>query len=538
MLRTYYAGGRATLAAPVVTTVGGSMNGSGDTYYFWIKARNLVGWNNPSPSTAVVVDAARNIAISASNFAIYAYEGWQEMSIMMNTTDDFASSRVIANVKLYQPDQITLITQSAITIAQQYVLTGSYSVANIAALPALTLPRGFRIRILNLNNVYECVPGATSIVDNLTVIAGTGCQWHLVGDSLIEIDTNYDKEIYQVVPTDLKTLDLPSTSAIEVPVTYYILNDSGNPLSTGELDLNVFKSDLGLQLTYNVKILGYLNLTSNVLDITGITYVNTVISYPGTKFSIPKDLPVGSALVFQVLPVFEASQVVLPGTYLTLYPRINNYVVVDSLLQWSEGVDTLASLKAIPPSLIIDQQSVHVKSVNRIYTYNSASTLTDDGEGTLIPNSDPAMGRWLSNSTVILDESITEDKLAPAVLALLEDAIQTNSVTLSTSQTYTINFDTLEEDYLILTTPLDDGDDTIINFTATTASITNKTIAIALELRQRTGNVVFHSSILFPGGIAPALSGNGVNDLILLYLVIDGAGNVKKRAALQQKNIG
>jgi hypothetical protein len=484
------------------------------------------------------VDAAKNIVISASNFAIYAYEGWQEMAIMMNTTDDFASSRVVANVKLYEPDQITLSSQSDITLSQQYVLTGSYSVADIAALPTVTLTAGFRIRILSLNNVYECVPEGTDIVDNLTVIAGTGCQWHIVGDSLTELDTNYDKEIYQVVSTDLKTIDLPSTSAIEVPVTYYILNDSGNPLSTGELDLNVFKSDLGLQLTYNVKILGYLNLATNLLDTTGITYVNTVISYPGTKFSIPKELPIGSALVFQVLPVFEANQVVLPGTYLTMYPRINNYVVVDSLQQWAEGVDTLSSLKAIPVSLIIDQQSVHVKSVNRIYTYNSASTLTDDGEGTLAPNSNPAAGRWLSNSTVILDESITEDKLAPGVLALLEDVIQTNSVILSTSQTYTINFDTLAEDYLILTTPIDDGNDTIIDFTANTASIINKTIAIALELRQRTGNVVFHSSILFPGGVSPSLSGNGINDLLLLYLVIDGAGNVKKRAALQQKNIG
>lgn len=538
MLRTYYAGGRASLPAPVVTTVNGSINGSGNTYYFWIKARNLVGWNTPSPSSALVVAAAKNIVISASNFAIYPYEGWREMAIMMNTTDDFASSRIVATVQLYQPDQVTLATQNDVVISQQYALTGAYSVADIASLPTTTLPAGFRVRVLSLNNVYECVPGATEIVDDLTILAGTGCQWHLVGDSLIEIDTNYDKEIYQVIPDDFQTIDLPSTSAIEVPVTYYILNDSGNSLFTGELDLNVFKSDLGLQLTYNVKILGYLDLSTNTLDTTGITYVNTVISYPGTKFSIPKELPVGSALVFQVLPVFEANQVVLPGTYLTMYPRINNYIVVDSLQQWAEGVDTLASLKAIPVSLIIDQQSVHVKSVNRIYTYNSASTLADDGEGTLSPNSNPATGRWLSNSTVILDESITQDKLSPTVLSLLDDVIQTNSVVLSTSQTYTINFDTLEEDYLILTTPLDDGNDTIINFTATTTSITNKTIAIALELRQRTGNVVFDSSILFPGGIAPALSGNGVNDLLLLYLVIDGAGNVKKRAALQQKNIG
>jgi hypothetical protein len=538
MLRTYYAGGRASLPAPIITVPAGSMNGGGNTYHFWIKARNLVGWNTPSPVTSVVVDAAKNVVISASNFAIYAYEGWKEMSVMMNTTDDFATSRIIANVKLYDADQITLITQPSITLSQQYILTGNSTVTNIAALPTVTLPNGFRIRISNLNNVYECVNGATEIVDNLTVIAGTGCQWHLIGTSLTEVDTNYDKEIYQVVETDLVTLDLPSSSAIEIPTKYYILNDSGNPLSSGQLDLNVFRSDLGLQLTYNVKILGYLNLTTNVLDITGITYVNTVISYPGTKFSIPKDLPVGSALVFEVLPVLEASQVVLPGTYLTLYPRINNYVILDTLQQWSEGVDTLANLKAIPTSLIIDQQSVQVKSVNRIYTYNTDSTLTDDGEGVIISNSNPLTGRWIANSSVILDESVTESKLSPSVLALIEDVIQTNSIILSASQTYTINFDTLEDDYLILTTPLDDGDDTVINFTATTASMTNKTIAIALELRQRTGNVVFDSSILFPGGNAPALSGNGVNDLLLLYLVIDGGGNVKKRATLQQKNIG
>jgi hypothetical protein len=538
MLRTFYAGGRNNLSAPIITTPAGSLNGGGNTYYFWIKARNIVGWNNPSASLAVTIGAAKNIEISASNFTIYPTEGWKKMAIMMNTTDDFSTSRIITTIDLYDNDGITLLTQPAIILSQQYILSGNSTIASITNLPTVLLPNGFRIRVQNLNNVYECVNNSTELVDNLTVLQGTGCKWHLVGTSLTEIDINYDKELFQIVEADLEPINLPSNAAITIPSKYYILNDTGNALATGELDLNVFKSDLGLQLNYNVKILGYLNLTTMVLDTTGITYVNTVISYPATKFMLSKDLPLGSALVFEVLPVIQMNQVVLPGTYITLYPRLNNYIVVDTLQSWAEGVDTLAELKAIPQSLIIDKQSIHVKSVNRIYTYNASSSLADDGEGSLIPNFNPATGRWLSNTAVILDASITQDKLSPTVLELLEDNIKTKTVTLSTSQTYLINFDTLVDDYLILVTPLDDGDDTIINFSATTAGITNKTIAIALELRQRTGNVIFHNSIAFPGGNSPALSGNGITDLLLLYLVIDGSGNIKKRATLQQKNIG
>jgi hypothetical protein len=59
-----------------------------------------------------------------------------------------------------------------------------------------------------------------------------------------------------------------------------------------------------------------------------------------------------------------------------------------------------------------------------------------------------------------------------------------------------------------------------------------------VELRQNTAAIAFNGSITFPGGNAPALSGNGKTDMIVLSLVKDGNGVVRKRGLLSRNDIG
>jgi hypothetical protein len=539
MLRTYYAGGRASLPTPSITTDTGAMNGSGTTYYFWIKARNRVGWNLPSPSLSLVIGGASNLIINATNFSKFIYEDWREMIITMSTTNNYSTSSVIYRQDLYSDDDITPTIISNVIISNQYVLNGSRIIATPALLPTSVLPEGFRLRITSLNNTYEYRINSFLIPDNLTVIQGTAnSQWLLVeSNSLTEVDTNYDKELYQVTSDDFTSISLPSSNSIEVPIKYFIKNTGSNALESGELDLNVYLSDRSLSISYKIKVLGYFDHLTNTLDTTGIQYINSVVTYPGTNITLDKDLPVDSSFVIEVLPELGIGNTILPGSFISMYPRLNTYTTVDEILTWAEGVTNIASLQAIPTTLIKDQQSVQVASVNRIYTYNSLSTLTANGSDVVAPSTNPATGRWLANTAVILDASIGYSKLDSSITTLLDENIDTNTVTIANSQTYIINLLSIGKDYLIINTPVDDGDDTIIN-TIATGITNNSNYAIVIELRQNTGTVLFDSSILFPGGTSPTLSGNGLNDLILLTITKDGAGVVKKRGMLLQKNIG
>jgi hypothetical protein len=110
-------------------------------------------------------------------------------------------------------------------------------------------------------------------------------------------------------------------------------------------------------------------------------------------------------------------------------------------------------------------------------------------------------------------------------------------VTISSPTNYTIDLDA-DYDYLILKTPVADISNTItnINFTATLAN--NQTKALIVELVQNTGAVAFDSSILFPSGTTPVLSGNGKSDIILFSARKDSSGIVKKRGKIATTDAG
>jgi hypothetical protein len=509
------------------------MNGNGLTYYFWIVARNRVGYNLPSNSTSLVIGAGKSLIISPVNFTKLDHEDWTEYVISTSTTNTYASSRIIYERK-------GTYDGLPVTIDSQLVLNGTYQVATEALLPSNTgIPNGYRVTVTSLNNTYYYALGSTATVNGLTVLAaGVNARWLLVPSaSLIEPVANYNKELFQVVAADLKPIELPSSTAVTESVSYYIINTNIDSVLEGELDLNIFQSDNSLRVGAKVEVVGYLDMSTYVLDTTGMPYIGSLVQYPTEKVSITKPLPPNSALVFKVLVDIDSNQAVLPGTFLSLYPRLNSYITVDKVEDWAQSVDSISMLQALPLGSIKDGQSVHIKSVNKIYSYNASSVLLADGDSVVQPGFNPATGRWLSNSSTILNASITQAKLSPGVLALLEDKVENITTVLSSSAAFTLDFEAVSQDYYILKTPQNDNATTTINFKHDSLA-NGRTVSKLLELVQDTGEVAFHSSILFPGGNLPLLSGAAKTDLILLTLRKDSAGGIKKRATVLQRNIG
>jgi hypothetical protein len=535
-MQTQYSSGRLSLPVPsIVTLTSGTIQGGGNTYYFWTKARNRVGFNNPSTVKSLVVNNNSRIRIDSTTFNQFSYEDWRYFVVSVSNINDFSTSRVIYKQDIYESDQTTLKTLSNVTLDNDYIFNGDVNIPTIPQLP-LNVPNGFRVNLLSLGKVYEFIVDSSKEANNLTVISGSGGNWELVdSNSLIETSNYCNKELYQVTEDELIAASIEILISDSLPLKFYIVNDSGTSFTSGELDLNEYVSDKSLSVTYGIKLIGYLNLTTNVLDTTGIDNINTVIYYPEDKLQISKALPNNSAYVIELYPEIANTDRIVSGTQISVYPKLNDYTIIESVKYYGDPAIDIATLKAIPSSLYKNNQVRFVYSKQTFYYFDETSTLADNGDSVLLPNDNPVTGRWKILTFSIPDGSITLEKLDDAVLETFQGNIETEVINLTNSTDLVINLDTSTFDYFIINCPNEDGDSTTINVTAT---LTNKTTkAVIIELRQKTGVVSFDNSLIFPSGSIPTFSGNNKTDLFVICLVRDDLGVTKKRIFLAQKDI-
>ena len=536
-MKTTYASSR-TLPVPTITaSTGGSI--TANTYYFWLVRRNRAGYTSPSPVKSLVVGASGSVTIASSNFNTLDYEDIHETLISVSTTNDYTSSRVIYRFNHFAADYITPITPSDVVITANATLNSPTSYNNPADIAALTgLLTGFRVQLSGNGFVYEYVSGSVEIIDNVTVLNHSSGRWIKTREaslyettSLAEIDViSADQETLLVAP-------LENINSIPVPIKYWIVNDTGGTLTGLRLNLSEYTSDPAIRLVFGVKIIGYINLTSFVLDTTGIDNLGVIQEYPTLDISFNKGIPNGSAVVIEVSPTSQLLDGVSAQSFISIYPKLVNYSLLQDLLFWDAPVDNIAALKSLNSVQYKSGQVRLVESVNRPYKYDAASTASDNGDTVLIPNTNPTTGRWVIFDPALPDGSIGLAKLSNEVITALGDQIKTNTVTISSPTNYTIDLDA-DYDYLILKCPPTDISNTItnINFTATLAN--NQTKALIVELVQQTGAVAFDNTILFPSGATPVLSGNGKSDIILFSARKDGAGVVKKRGKIATTDAG
>lgn len=538
-MQTRLASGRASFSTPIIsTTTGGSLDGNNTTFYFWIKARNRVGYNQTSAVKSLTIANDSTVTISATNFNQSIWEDFRHFIVCCSTSNDFSTSRVIYKFEAFDSiTQIGVNTPTNVVLNDTYILLGPTEVPTPSSLPILNVPNGYRIRVLSLNTVFEFVRDDTTIADNISVLDGEEGTWKAVSsNSLTETSISAFKELSEV--TEEEYLYVPLENFDSVAIKYYIYNNTGESLDFGELNLNEFFSTNELYCNFDVRILGYLNLTTYVLDTVNIDYINTTVSYPLVRPSLSKSLPNGSALVLTVAPDINISSTLTIGSSISIYPTLNSFEYLDSAEYWDDPVDTLNDLADLTSVQYKNNQIRFVISTNRQYRFDNTSTEDDNGDSVIAPNSNPISGRWLSSSITIPNNSITTNKLSNSVLELLDDSLNIDTITIPTPTNYLINLNVVEKDYFIINCPASNVSNTSTIFNVDKTLENNDGTAIVLELRQSTGVIEFHSSILFPGGETPVLSGNNKTDLVVIKIIKDGAGNIKKRGFIAQRDIG
>lgn len=524
-MKTTYAYGRSTLPAPSITVTAnaGSIQGNNTSFYFWVKGRNRSGHNNTSLPTTVTVGNNARVTINASTFTVLPYEDWHYITVYFSKTNDFTTSRALYTYRRWQADQLTVIPAVSINITADDVLNTSASIADASLLPVAP-PEGYRIFIVEKGYAYAFTSDASLVVDNVAVLPD---KWQLCA-AIYDVDTDAFKTLSQVV--DALPAPLEDASVSPVPIEYYIINDGASAVQ-GYLELNSFAST-SLDVEYRFQILGYINLTTFAFDTTGIPYSGVTV-YENNLF-VGKNLPVNSALVLAVYP-FVLSPVIFSNTEVTLYPRLSNYAVSVPPSYFEEPVDTITELAALTAGEIIDGQSRVVRSKRGLYTYYANDSTPGNGNDVISPSTNPTVGRWMSASASVGTGVIGLSQLKTEVITALEDDTKVTTVTLPNSAPYVINLD-LEFDYFIINCPADQGINLSLDISATLAN--NTTASCVVELRQDTAPIVFHSSIIFPGGNVPLLSGNGKTDMLVFTVIKDGAGTLRKRGTVSRLDIG
>lgn len=358
-------------------------------------------------------------------------------------------------------------------------------------------------------------------------------------NSLNEPIPTSNKEVIEVTEDEFIAAPLESLLGVEIPIKYYIVNNTAQPIQDRELRLNEYLSDISLNPEFDVAVIGYLNLSTYVLDTSGIEYANSTVTYPTTRPRLSKPLPANSAYVITINPKASLSANVLPGSVISLYPLLSRYGVQDNVADWGEGVNDLTALKALTSNQYKNLQSRLVKSVAKTYYFDSTSVEADNGLTVISPDTNPSSGRWVLMESNILPGSIGISDLSSDVLEQLSGEVVTAYINIDNPGTYNLNLNTETADYFIVECPINNitNTPTVINPTLTLTT-NNSTYMVLLELRQKTSNVSIDPSYLFPGGNIPILSGNTKTDLIAITIVRDNNGTVKKRAYLIQKDIG
>jgi hypothetical protein len=536
-MKTTYAASR-TLPIPTITaSTGGSIEAN--TYYFFLVRRNRAGYTSPSPVKPLVVGASGSVTIDASNFNTLSYEDIKETLISVSTTNDYATSRIIYKFSHFASDYITPITPTNVVITANATLNSPSAYNNPADISALTgLLTGFRVILNGSGFCYEFEVGSVVAVDNITVLNHVAGRWFKTREaSLYETTSLAEIDVISADQDTLLIAPLENINSIPVPIKYWIVNDTGGTLTGLRLNLSEYSSDPAIKLIFGVKIIGYINLTSFVLDTTGIDNLGVIQEYPTLDIALNKGIPDGSAVVIEVTPSSQLLDGISAQSFISIYPKLVNYSLLQDLLFWDAPVDNIAALKSLNSVQYKSGQVRLVESVNRPYKYDAASTANDNGDTVLIPNTNPTTGRWVVFDPALPDGSVGLDKLSSEVVDALGDQIKTNTVTISSPTNYTIDLDA-DYDYLILKTPVADISNTItnINFTATLTN--NQTKALIVELVQNTGAVAFDNTILFPSGTTPVLSGNGKSDIILFSARKDSSGIVKKRGKIAITDAG
>jgi hypothetical protein len=392
-MRSQFASGREQICPITVNVVSGSFTSAvAGTYYFWLQARNCIGYNLPSTVSSCTVAAGQGIELVFPTDCFRSGENWERFAVTVNTINDASNASLLIEI------DATTLTQAPITLPYSITLSSDSHLdieTSTATLPT-GMPNGFVLEYTTKGNLYRYSSTSVALPNGDDVIAASPSGNWLAFYETNTFDIYVNDTTSSVLGCDVAIEDLNAQYLIQ---NYYgvdgsdskfrrvwLFNDTTVDVAEGErvgvtidlqgVDVSASFTDL-LTLVFE----GYVEKTTAELDIyedDGVTllpYVGVLQSYTGGKsssLSIPKTLGTNEAYQLKIYANFTNSDLARNG----LIPAYNSTISIIPFIYSNRGVQV--GVGAFTGDAILGGDDPNLR---RVYPNEGLEVIVDSGSG-------------------------------------------------------------------------------------------------------------------------------------------------------------
>jgi len=474
-MRAQFASGRNQIC-PITTTLttGSITSGKARTYYFWLQARNCIGYTLLSTTSTITATVGSGIRLTFPSDCFRDGENWERYAVSFSTTNDPSNASLLLEIPAIDINQnpISLPLSIDLTLDSHLVFETS-----TATLPN-NVPHGFIVNYTSKGKLYRYDSTSSLIANGEDIIAATVGNWISFSETNT-FDIYVNDTTSSVLGCDVAIEDLNNNYLIS---QYYagdgsdsffrriwLYNDTTVNVNEGErigLTVDLQGVDVSASFTDLLTLVfeGYVDKATGEIDIyeddtvTLLPYVNVTQDYTAAKSStltIPKPLLPNVSYQLKVYANFSNSDLARNG----LIPAYNSDLSIIPFLYSNNGISI--GVGAFTGDVILGGDDPNLR---RVYPDEGVSVFVDSGSGIvkqflfenvgesivsgLAPNTEDQILVIDGNGSVFLSTNLTANLAQRALVGTLSGESTFTSLSsplpgdLSSEITATITFPT------------------------------------------------------------------------------------------------
>lgn len=322
-MRFQFGSGRTTICPVTAADITGNLTAS--TYYFWIQARNDIGYTLFSPETTIATTGGIRLTLPADCHR--NGENWVFYAISVNTTNDPATAKLLLQFPAVDASQNPISLPLDIDLTEpEHLLTEQ----TVATLPTAGDLVDGMIREYSVNSqLYRYSSTSTATVDGDAVLSATPSgRWLLHRDGfssyINDIEDNLKGADVSVLEVDenniIVNLDYALDGGVGSRRRFWFYNDTQTNIPVNKrfgLTVELQGEDISdtFYSLFKTVFRGHWDRTTETLittlpdNVTDLPYLDVIDEYgPGQdSFVVTREIEPGQAWVVDVYPEFSSN---------------------------------------------------------------------------------------------------------------------------------------------------------------------------------------------------------------------------------------
>ena len=366
-----------------MSTGSGSLTSSG-TLYFYLQARNVVGYNLASSAAEIVYEAGDSIILTLPSDCERSGESIERYSISVNTVDSPSTAKVLLDI-----DRSAITLPATITLSRE----AHIEIEGVTS----TLPTGSdlvngMLRQLNSTGlVYRYNASSALPADGVQVINAAVGNWESVYDGFDSVvfntsedDNGANLNILDIIDPQRVISQYYALDGSEGPSrTYWIKNNTSETISQGTrvgftVSINNQPASEEFESLLKVIFEGYVDTSTGILDIfeeDGLTPMEDLgvekeYQFGRTDLILQKPLEPGIAYRVKIFPQFNSYELIAVPTTGTTISVVGFFF---------DEAGSYNDASALIGNAILSSNP----NFRRIYPSEGLSVFADEGSGTV-----------------------------------------------------------------------------------------------------------------------------------------------------------